>query len=42
MKRIKAIIEKASDGVIYNLRGQRLTAPQKGINIIGGRKVVVK
>ncbi len=27
---------------IYNLRGQRLTAPQKGINIIGGRKVVVK
>ena len=27
---------------IYNLRGQRLSAPQKGINIVGGRKVVVK
>jgi len=27
---------------IYNLRGQRLTAPQKGINIIAGKKVVVK
>ena len=26
----------------YNLRGQRLDAPQKGINIIGGKKVVVK
>lgn len=33
-------IEK--DTPVYNLRGQRLTAPQKGINIIGGRKVVVK
>lgn len=32
----------ASDTPVYNLRGQRLTAPQKGINIIGGRKVVVK
>ncbi len=30
------------DTPVYNLRGQRLTAPQKGINIIGGRKVVVK
>ena len=27
---------------IYNLSGQKLTAPQKGINIIGGKKVVVK
>ena len=25
---------------IYNLSGQRLTAPQKGINIINGKKVV--
>lgn len=30
------------DAPVYNLRGQRLAAPQKGINIIGGRKVVVK
>ena len=31
-----------TDAHIYNLRGQRLTAPQKGINIIGGKKVIVK
>lgn len=27
---------------IYNLNGQRLSAPQAGINIINGRKVIVK
>ena len=27
---------------IYNLNGQRLSAPQKGINIINGRRVIVK
>ena len=27
---------------IYNLAGQRLTAPQTGINIINGKKVFVK
>jgi hypothetical protein len=27
---------------IYNLNGQRLKAPQKGINIIHGRKVLMK
>ena len=27
---------------IYNLRGQRLASPQKGIDIIDGKKVVVK
>lgn len=27
---------------VYNLSGYKLTAPQKGINIIGGRKVVMK
>lgn len=27
---------------IYNLNGQRLSAPQKGINIVNGRKVIVK
>lgn len=27
---------------IYNLNGQQLQQPQKGINIIGGRKVVVR
>ena len=27
---------------VYSTSGQRLTAPRKGINIIGGKKVVVK
>ena len=27
---------------IYNLNGQKLSAPRKGINIINGRKVIVK
>lgn len=31
----------ASD-IIYNLNGERLEAPQKGINIINGKKVLVK
>ena len=31
----------ALDG-IYNLQGQKLAAPVKGINIIGGKKVLVK
>lgn len=26
---------------VYNLNGQRLTCPQKGINIIGGKKIAV-
>lgn len=26
---------------IFNLSGQRLTAPKKGVNIVNGRKVVV-
>ncbi len=35
-------IEASEEGtmVIYNLRGQRLSAPQKGINIINGKKVI--
>ena len=28
--------------LIYNLQGQRLPAPQQGINIINGKKVIVK
>ena len=30
------------NGVIYNVRGQILTSPQKGINIIDNRKVIVR
>jgi hypothetical protein len=34
--------ERTNDKLIFNLNGQRITAPQKGINIINGRKFVVK
>ena len=30
------------EGLIFNLSGQRLSKMQKGINIVGGRKVFVK
>jgi hypothetical protein len=30
------------DSPVFNLAGQRLQTPQKGINIIGGKKVIVK
>ena len=33
---------EATEGVIYNLQGQRLNSLQRGINIIGGKKVLVK
>ena len=38
----KVDYEPAREGHIYNISGQRLTAPRKGINIINGRKVIVK
>jgi hypothetical protein len=31
-----------SEPVIYNLSGQRLNSLQKGINIVNGKKVLVK
>jgi hypothetical protein len=34
--------DNLEDARIFNLSGQRLNAPQKGINIINGRKVVIK
>ena len=34
-------IDKGEDE-IYSLRGEKLKSPQKGINIIGGKKVLVK
>ena len=30
------------EGAIYNLAGQRMTKLQKGINIVGGKKVAIK
>ena len=35
-----AIINQNSDGVIYNLRGQRITSPFKGIYIQNGKKFI--
>ncbi len=29
-------------GAVYNLNGQRLKAPQRGLNIVDGKKVIVK
>ena len=37
---VKSDIKK--NAIIYNVRGQKLTLPQKGINIIDKRKVMVK
>ena len=31
-----------NDGFIFNLSGQRLSKPQPGLNIIGGKKVIVR
>jgi hypothetical protein len=33
---------ETADKTIYNLGGQRLTAPQRGLNIINGKKVFIK
>ena len=33
---------EGTEGVIYNLQGQRVNSLQKGINIVGGKKVLVK
>lgn len=34
--------ESQNDTPVYNLNGQRLSAPKKGINIVNGKKVLVK
>lgn len=37
------VVDKADkDNAVYNLQGMKLHAPQKGLNIIGGKKVVIK
>lgn len=41
VKNIEAV-KTTKDDVIYNLQGMKLAAPQKGLNIINGKKVVVK
>ena len=40
---IKGVLsDNAKDGPIYDLNGRRMEAPQRGIHIINGKKVVVK
>lgn len=38
----KVTVDKSAAPTIYSLNGQRLSAPQKGVNVIDGKKVVVK
>ena len=39
---VKADGRSVTDGAVYNLQGQRLTQPQKGLNIVNGKKFIVK
>lgn len=39
---IEAVAAEKSNGEVYNLNGQRVNAPQKGLYIVNGKKVVVK
>ena len=34
--------QQTTDNSIYNLAGQRLSKPQKGINILNGKKILIK
>ena len=34
--------DEADHRVVYNLNGQRITAPRKGLNIVNGKKLIVK
>jgi uncharacterized protein YjdB len=47
----EAVVRVSADGVltgnngtapVYTLSGQRLAKPRKGLNIVGGKKVIVK
>jgi hypothetical protein len=35
-------LSPSSSAAIYNLKGQRLNTPQRGVNIVGGTKIIVK
>ena len=34
--------QQTGDSAIFNLAGQRLNTLQRGVNIVGGKKVVIK
>jgi hypothetical protein len=38
---VKAIASE-TDGAIYNLSGQRVSSPSKGIYIQNGKKIIIK
>lgn len=35
-------VNQASDNAVYNLNGQRISTPRKGLYIVGGKKIVMK
>ena len=39
---ISAVKTVKADGEVYNLNGQRVAAPQKGLYIVNGKKVIIK
>ena len=39
---ISEVGNKAADKSVFNVAGQKLSAPAKGLNIIDGKKVYVK
>ena len=39
---ISTSLAETSDEAVYNLSGQRISAKQKGVNIVGGKKILVK
>ena len=39
---ISEVGEKAAAKTVYNVAGQQLTAPVKGLNIVDGKKIYVK
>jgi hypothetical protein len=34
--------QPTTDNEVYNLAGQRMNKTQKGVNIVGGKKVIIK
>ena len=39
---IEELSAEEAEAVVYNIAGQRLVAPQKGYNVINGKKVIIK
>ena len=39
---LQTVKAAAEDDAIYSISGQRLAQPKKGLNIINGKKVVIK